>query len=371
MGINRVRKRGKSRIEVRKRWPDGTTFRRYFPNMTLARRIRTEIEASILNGSWLELQERLSRSQLSEQVTIRELSQQFLEEVRPRLSPTTHYRYAHSFQFINRDLGAKPYLRLDRAALHGWLNKRAGEVSPSTANRDLTALKRMYRWAYETGLTERHLLSGVRPFKEPLVERRLLSFEEYEDLIEASGMVVNADALALKTFVIVLGETGCRKSEGLHLRVEEVDFTWKTVTFNKTKGSRSRVVPLSARLRDCLAGMDAGREFVLVNPRTDARLTDPKKGFSTAAKLAGVPWLQIHDLRRFRACQWAKGGIPVPTIQKLLGHRSLETTTRYLMHIDVSFEAVRRVSQKELDRGRQLGDRAENGVVSTTKNREK
>ena len=49
MGINRVHKRGKLRIEVRKRWPDGTTFRRYFPNSTVANRVHFEIEAAVAN----------------------------------------------------------------------------------------------------------------------------------------------------------------------------------------------------------------------------------------------------------------------------------------------------------------------------------
>ena len=60
MGINRVTKRGKNRIEVRKRWPDGSTFRRYYPNMTLAKHVLARIEESIATGRWKELKEELS-----------------------------------------------------------------------------------------------------------------------------------------------------------------------------------------------------------------------------------------------------------------------------------------------------------------------
>ncbi len=116
--------------------------------------------------------------------------------------------------------------------------------------------------------------------------------------------------------------------------------------------------------------MDPGREFVLVNLRTDARLTDPKKGFRTAAKLPGVPWLQIQALRRFRACQWAKGGIPVPTIQKLLGPRGPETPTRYPIRIDVSFEAVRQVSKESSGVGDNREKGAESAVASAARHRE-
>ena len=47
MGINRVEKRGTTRIEVRKRWPDGTTYRRYFPNLTSARKVDARIAGAI------------------------------------------------------------------------------------------------------------------------------------------------------------------------------------------------------------------------------------------------------------------------------------------------------------------------------------
>ena len=50
MGINRVTKRGKTRIEVRKRWPDGTTFRRFFPNMTLA--IMLKVWPLVQRSAW-------------------------------------------------------------------------------------------------------------------------------------------------------------------------------------------------------------------------------------------------------------------------------------------------------------------------------
>lgn len=209
MAVNRVTKRGKSRIEVRKRWPDGTTFRRFFPNMTKAKHTLAQMEGSIADGTWPEMKRKLERGSTGkEAATIAALSTRFLQEVKPRISPSTHARYAHSFTFINRDLGQKPFKRLDRATVLHWMNERATEISPSTVNRDLTALKRMCRWACDVGLTDQHLLSGVRPFKEPLKERRLLSLEEYVRLIECSGSVVKSDADVLRFFIIVLGETG-------------------------------------------------------------------------------------------------------------------------------------------------------------------
>ena len=58
MAINRVKYR-KNRIEVRKRWPDSSEFRRFYPNMSLARRSLVRIETAIIDGSCRTLREEL------------------------------------------------------------------------------------------------------------------------------------------------------------------------------------------------------------------------------------------------------------------------------------------------------------------------
>ncbi len=105
MGINRVFKRGKPRIELCRRWPDGSTFRRYYPNKTSEKTVLARIEVSILDGSWPVLREGISEKSVSRGLTIEEFSERFLEESRSRVKPSTWERYRHYFRFINRDLG--------------------------------------------------------------------------------------------------------------------------------------------------------------------------------------------------------------------------------------------------------------------------
>ena len=359
MGINRVFKRGKPRIEVRKRWPDGTTFRRFFPSMTKARQLDIRIEAAILDGTWRDLTQRLARKGQDGRFTVGEFSARFLAEIETRVKPNTLVRYTYSFQCINKRLGNVPFKNLSRETVYKWMHERAKDVAPATVNRDLTALKRMFGWAAEIGLIERHLLLGVRPFKEATRERRLLNLHEYSRLIESCARVKKTDTFLLTLFVVIIGETGCRKAEALALHRVNCDCQTETITLNRVKGYRARIVPMSPRLRMMLEVLPENGEFVLTNGATVKPLVDPKKGFARAAKLAGVPWLQIHDMRRFRACQWAIAGVPVPTIQKLLGHQSLETTLRYLKHLDPDFDQVRRASEAEMEfwSGRQVGDK--------------
>lgn len=72
MGINRVSKRGKVHIEVRRRWPDGNEFRRFMPNMTVAKQVKARIEVAIADGAWRKLKDELTETTVqAEEATIR------------------------------------------------------------------------------------------------------------------------------------------------------------------------------------------------------------------------------------------------------------------------------------------------------------
>ncbi len=362
MGINRVTKRGKTRLELRKRWPDGTTYRRYFPNEKKAGDMLTRIENSILEGTWRDLKKDLAVStrplKTIENMTVQEFTKQFLTDIKNRAKDSTLSRYSLSFSSINPELGRVPVLDLDRQRVYAWMHSRVEVVKPATVNRDLTALKRMYSWAEEIGLVDTHLLAGVKAFKEETIERRLLAWEEYQRVLTCSWFVPHSSRCNLPLFILLLGETGCRKSEALNLRLQGCDLERELVALNKVKGHRGRLVPMSQNLKGALLEVDPRAEYVLENRLTGRRVIDPKRGFHKATELAGVPWLQIHDLRRFRACQWAIGCVPVPTIQKLLGHQSLQTTQCYLKPLDPDFDRVRAAYEAEnaISRGRHLGD---------------
>ena len=81
----------------------------------------------------------------------------------------------------------------------------------------------------------------------------------------------------------------------------------RTVTLNRVKNSKARVVPMSPQLevglQAYLTSFTNRSGYVLINPSTGKQLVDPKKGFRSAAEWAQVPWLGIHDMRRFRATQ--------------------------------------------------------------------
>jgi rhodanese-related sulfurtransferase len=104
-----------------------------------------------------------------------------------------------------------------------------------------------------------------------------------------------------------------------------------------SKGKRERRIPVPAEIA-ALA-----RAFVRARTAAGWRLAD---GWTTtllaaACDQAGVAAFSMHDLRRTFATEAVRQGIPLPTVQTWLCHRSIRTTQRYLGRYarDASLEA--------------------------------
>jgi integrase len=139
--------------------------------------------------------------------------------------------------------------------------------------------------------------------------------------------------------------TGCRLGEILRLRWADVDLERGLLFLPDSKTGRKTVVlnaPAAAIFVELprlgvyvIAGDDAGNEDE--KPRSD--LKRPWIAVRKRAKLEGV---RIHDLRHTHASFGAAGGLGLPIIGKLLGHKHAATTARYA-HLDN--DPLRRASE--------------------------
>lgn len=158
------------------------------------------------------------------------------------------------------------------------------------------------------------------------------------------------DALR-RAFALTLFYTGCRISEALNLTAERADLAGKAVVFETLKQRKSghfRAVPVPDSLVELLRRVVpqtalTARVWPFSRP-TAYRLV--KDYMARAAIMGGMA--SPKGLRHGFAVACLAQKIPLPTVQKWLGHARMETTAIYL---EVSGDEERELAKRLWSKG--------------------
>lgn len=131
--------------------------------------------------------------------------------------------------------------------------------------------------------------------------------------------------------------SGLRVSEAMRLQVPDVDSGRGVLLVREGKGGRDRITVLPPRLLVALR-----RYWQEARPKGPWLFPGGTKaghvglhlledGFARARRAAGItrPGVRFHSLRHSFATHMLEAGVDVRILQVLLGHRRVETTTRY------------------------------------------
>jgi len=139
-----------------------------------------------------------------------------------------------------------------------------------------------------------------------------------------------------------------RKSEIYGLLWDCVDIASRTIHVLNTKTEAGeRRIPMNESVYSLFLDLEKKRTSVFVFPssrKTGDRLRDQKKGFAKAVRLAKIPHIRFHDLRHTFATRLVRAGVDLVTVQYLLGHSKITTTSRYAHSLaDDKMNAVKRL----------------------------
>jgi integrase/recombinase XerD len=129
---------------------------------------------------------------------------------------------------------------------------------------------------------------------------------------------------------------GLRVGEAVRLKITDLDGPRHTIRVEQGKGAKDRDTVLPPGLLvELRAYWRHERSAVWLFPRRDRAtpltVWQAQHMFYDAKRRAGITKRGgIHALRHAAATHWLEAGVPLPTIQRLLGHRSLQATARYL-----------------------------------------
>lgn len=206
---------------------------------------------------------------------------------------------------------------------------RAGQSSPSTANRYMAQLRMLLRKAHrDWGWIDAPAV--VPMFRLETQEPRFLTRTQFAKLKKA----LPAHLAALAEFSV---ETGLRMRNATDLQWSQVDLRRKLLVIpaSRAKAGETIAVPLSAAaVRVIVEQKRKHATHVFVHrkgPKGRWLTMSDANGavFKAAAVEAGVPWLRWHDLRHTWASWHVQGGTPLHAIQALGGWKSMSMVQRY------------------------------------------
>ncbi len=210
--------------------------------------------------------------------------------------------------------------------------------SKALYNRRISDVKQFYDFLIDRDLAFVNPAGEIDRMEKPAERHGVFTEEEVKRILAAIPDTKRGrrDRAIIELFY----STGIRLGELIGLDIDDVDFRTREITVRRGKGNRERVVPV-------------GREALLVLERyLDDRLGDRfglepdslflnlfgrrpgKHGLEhmfekrkRAARIAAKG--SIHALRHSCASHLLAHGAPLELIQRILGHRHLDSTHRY------------------------------------------
>lgn len=204
------------------------------------------------------------------------------------------------------------------------------QLAPSSVNLAVCALRAFYQWVLHRDLAvlRETLPRMIRQIHRP----RVYSQQEIERLLR-----VGAAAGKPRAFLMTVYGAGLRLNEACHLQVQDLDGQRHQIRVVQGKGHKDRYTLLSPRLLEELRGywrVARPPNWLFPAPKDPSRPLPDGTGqrwFWGAVERAQLPDRGgIHSLRHSFATHLLEAGVELPVIQRLMGHRSLATTSVYL-----------------------------------------
>lgn len=217
--------------------------------------------------------------------------------------------------------------------IQAFLAKLQGEgYTPKSLSRKLNSTRTFYRYLkVNEYITDDPSLLVEHP-KYELNPPRVLSPLEYRALRDAASVDPRIYAI-----IEILLQTGIRIGELANLRISDINDS--TLVIRAYEGHPQREVPLNRRAKDALKRYMEGRtktdsDYVFVTKTGRPFLVrNIRDAVERYFKKAGIESVKINDLRHTFVAHHLQSGVSLTFLSKVLGHKRLSSTERYLQYI--------------------------------------
>jgi integrase len=245
----------------------------------------------------------------------------YLEWKRARLRASSMGEIERHLLQHAKPLHPLPLAKIERRQIAALLAQIAQNSGAVTSNRVRSSLSAFFSWCIQSGIGDVNPVSGTGKEREQARER-VLSPDEIRTIWDA--VPEGRFASILKLLLL----TGARADEIASLRWSEIHDDMIVLPPERTKNSRSHIIPLSGPALAILAAQPRSTDDFVFGRVTGRPFSGwggcKSHADECIAKAAGKPldhWTP-HDLRRTAATMMAEMGVQPHVIEAVLNHYS-------------------------------------------------
>lgn len=239
------------------------------------------------------------------------------------LSKKTIASYASAIRRASDKIGKSPEF-ITETDLRSYLLKY-NKLSSSTRKGIINAFKSFYSIALDKEFNKKIVPSPKVEQKQPDV----LSVEEMQNILNTTSNVKH------KAIIAIMYSCALRVSEVVKLKIKDIDSKNKKINIRNGKGGIDRVVMLDDKLLKMLRvywGAYQTKTFLFEGAKGGQFSVESIQHLvRRSAKKAGInKKISSHSLRHSCLTQLVKDGVDLRTVQKIAGHKNINTTAAYI-----------------------------------------
>jgi len=229
------------------------------------------------------------------------------------------------------NMGKKTITEVTRDEMEAFLKKLANDsYTPKSISRKINSIKTFFRFLKASGAITMDPAIEIEHPKYEVKPPRILSKIEYRALRDACRGDIRIYAI-----VELFLQTGIRIGELAALTLIDVKGTELHIA--EQEGHAQRLVPLNKAAKEALDRYVAVRSpsatskalFVTKTGRA-LLIRNIRTAIDRYFRIAGIEGAKVNDLRHTFIAHHLMAGTSITTLSKLVGHKRLSTTERYL-----------------------------------------
>jgi len=257
-------------------------------------------------------------------------------------------------QFVHDTFDQEHLDKVEQYMVRSFLaNLVQTRLEKSSVNRKLSSLKRYYKYLLKNKLIINNPTTALSGLKESKALPKFVPKKQLNDLLDTANKDNFETEQEQIGFLLVttLYNTGCRISEILELKIEDIDLKQGQL---KVLGKRNkeRYIPFGVELKSLLEGYISQNNSLTYLFEENKKPFSQRKAYNLVNQfLSKIPQLakkSPHVLRHSFATHLLENGTELDRIKELLGHSNLAATQIYT---HTSIEKLKKIHNLAHPRG--------------------